>query len=415
MSNLDLGTVLEFIKHTCWPFVALVALLVLIIYRAPLGRLISKLRKGEIHRDKDKGLSIKVETDTEPDRGVSREVLPEQELEKTVRDSSEQEEEVSPEAERIPHWVDLMFDQEYKKAREEILSTIETKEPEKVKELRVWAAHFLSKYSFNEAVEEFKELVKVYPKNSFLYRLFAMAYAQNGLYEDAIAVLDNYPNDLPDLPSLRLTKAQMLRESGNPEQALDTTEELVELEGNPQVVAQCHLLRGKIFHSQDKADEAKRAYLSAYAQDPTGTDVIEKVAEYFQDIGDHETELYFRLQLVNLDNKSVDHWGYLGNAYVALNFYSLALDAYEKANELSNGSQAWILANIGNLYNNVGLFSKATEMLQGASVMIDSYEYAHNRLAQAISNSQKQRDSANQIIEAAQASLARRPEESSSA
>ena len=112
MSNLDLGTVLGFIKYTCWPFVALAALFVLIIYRAPLGKLISKLRKGEIHRDKDKGISVKVETDTEPDREVSREALPEQELEKTVRDSSEQEgKDVSPEAERIPRWADLMFNQ----------------------------------------------------------------------------------------------------------------------------------------------------------------------------------------------------------------------------------------------------------------------------------------------------------------
>ena len=61
------------------------------------------------------------------------------------------------------------------------------------------------------------------------------------------------------------------------------------------------------------------------------------------------------------------------------------MHAYEIADEVSPAS-TWILGNIGNLYNNLKLYSKAVLHLQRAAELYSSSQYAHERLGIALKN-----------------------------
>ncbi len=59
---MDLQAILDFFRAVSWQLVIIVAFVVLIIYRGPIGELIPKIRRGEISRDKEKGLTFSLET-----------------------------------------------------------------------------------------------------------------------------------------------------------------------------------------------------------------------------------------------------------------------------------------------------------------------------------------------------------------
>ena len=158
------------------------------------------------------------------------------------------------------------------------------------------------------------------------------------------------------------------------------------------------ILKGNILKKQDKIDEAKKWFYKAYKTLPTNSFIVSEIASFFSELNDHKSTLFFQKHLTNQDDKKSDYWGNIGNTFLSLGLNDHAMVAYEKGNELTEGKERWLIANIGNLYNNVGLYSKAIEFLQRATEISPSDQYSHNRLASALSNKKDEESKVSKIL-----------------
>jgi tetratricopeptide (TPR) repeat protein len=66
------------------------------------------------------------------------------------------------------------------------------------------------------------------------------------------------------------------------------------------------------------------------------------------------------------------------------------MEAYHKANILTQEKEAWILENIGNIMRNQGFYSRAAEFLQQALKINPNSQYGHERLGQALKDANDQ-------------------------
>ena len=85
-----------------------------------------------------------------------------------------------------------------------------------------------------------------------------------------------------------------------------------------------------------------------------------------------------------MNPKSQNYWTLYGNTCLLLDLNNKAMIAYKKGNDLAKEKEGWILGNIGNLYNNIGLHEKAIHYLNSAIEKETSSKFAHERLASSI-------------------------------
>jgi len=119
-------------------------------------------------------------------------------------------------------------------------------------------------------------------------------------------------------------------------------------------------------------------------ENPRDHGIRDRYATFLWEQGRNEEAVAQFRELVSLDRKASRYWAMLGNAYLNLGLHGSALESYERADELAEGREAWILGNIGNLYSGRGLYAKATEYLRRAVDLDPTSEYAQDRLAKAI-------------------------------
>ena len=127
---------------------------------------------------------------------------------------------------------------------------------------------------------------------------------------------------------------------------------------------------------------------AAYKEHPTNRDIRYKYASLAGDLNMTSVAIYLLDELTSDDTKSVEYWGYLGNACLEADLYDKALLAYRRAesNMSATYSGQWIISNIGNLFKNKGLPSEACTYLERALSKEPDSEFAHNRLAIALKN-----------------------------
>jgi tetratricopeptide (TPR) repeat protein len=88
-----------------------------------------------------------------------------------------------------------------------------------------------------------------------------------------------------------------------------------------------------------------------------------------------------------------------GNSLLANNLNNMAMQAYIKADTLANGKEGWVKSNIGNLYNNVGLYNLAENFLKESLNLDNESQYAHDRLSSALVNIKDEDDKFTKILE----------------
>jgi tetratricopeptide (TPR) repeat protein len=131
--------------------------------------------------------------------------------------------------------------------------------------------------------------------------------------------------------------------------------------------------------------------MNAYKADPTDLYNISSIANFFSTQKEKVLELFFRLEAVKI-SETEQTLGMLGNCYLTNNKNNLAMVCYRKANELSNNNAAWIIGNIGNLYNNLGLYDMAVEYIKEAQNLDPTSQYLQERLSSAFTNQMKEKD-----------------------
>jgi tetratricopeptide (TPR) repeat protein len=81
-----------------------------------------------------------------------------------------------------------------------------------------------------------------------------------------------------------------------------------------------------------------------------------------------------------------------------LSLNGLALESYQEANKLAEEKQDWIVANIGNVLSNSGLYPLAITHLRRALELDANSAYSHERLSEAMKKDAEERKRANDIV-----------------
>jgi tetratricopeptide (TPR) repeat protein len=295
-------------------------------------------------------------------------------------------------------WFHFFTQKNYRKARELLLAEAE-KEPDKerVEVLKSIATSMLSHYDFKGAVEEYEKRITEKPTDDGIYFSYSWIYLDKNLPNEAISVLERGISKIKDAEDLILRKAQILEQYQRYDEALAIANESTNLKGKRGSKFYCLIAR--IYQARNQQNEARAAYIKSFKEDPANLENIREIAQYFYQLKDYQMELFFRKQAVDEDPKNSSDWALLGNCYLSLGLNNLAMNAYDEANKLSEGKQAWIVSNIGNLLNNVGLYSRAIEQMSKSLEIDPSSQYAHERLSYALTNKDKENQKANEILE----------------
>jgi len=395
---------MEFISKIAWPLVWVIGFIVLLAYRGSLGNLISNLKKGTVSNKKGEGFSVNVEVGHPSPENIRQGTsLSYELLESEVSDDIQKEKPQKMEIEVEVNWVVLFYEKKYQEAHKELLKQIE-QNADIVPDDMIWyrgeAAKILCKYNYQEGVKEFETLINDNPDSGAVYLMYIEAVSDAGDLDLAFSLVDKYPGNKSNKYALLFHKAELLLDKrANIDGALIIIDELISQNDNLAIKSKAHILKGKILKKQEKVEEAKKCLFRAYKILPTTEFILREIADFFAEMGDSKSELFFRKQLADLNSEESNNWGYLGNTYVSLSLNSRAMDAYERANQLTASKEQWLIANIGNLYNNIGLYNKAIEYLNKAVEMASSDQYSHNRLASSLSNKEEEDKKVTKLLE----------------
>lgn len=314
-------------------------------------------------------------------------------------DVDDAEEETPPDDEIT--WILAFRKGEYAQAIE-ILDQIIAQPPDDMDEfqLRTSRAYVQAHIDHDEGVEALEQLKIDNQGESSTYYHLATLYERSGQVSRAIEVLKsgilNVANSKKGELQTRIADILVMSESSYQE-ALNATIELRKFEITPERRAYSFRLEGHIHNELGNSDDADAAYLKAFDSAPMYPFNLEKIAEYYEKTKRRQG-LFLRKRLVDLQPKDPSHWVVLGNSYLINGYNDLAMTSYRKALELSDSQPAWIIGNMGNLYNNVGLHSLAVTNLEEAVKLDPSSQFSHERLADAMKKRDAEAEKAEEEI-----------------
>ena len=295
-----------------------------------------------------------------------------------------------------PDWVELLSSDEYEKAINALERIVEKSDAENEKIwFRSWIGYAKVKLNLKTGVQYLNNLIEQNPNNADPYTLLALVYKEAGLTDKALTALDAGLAAATEKEWLQLEKAELLFGEGDPGQALGILQNLIV---NSPEFGTSYSRASQILVERGENDEAGRMYEAGLKVLPNDEDLLYRYGRFLIDIDDYEKAMPIFRRLTELNSKSSDYLVHLGNTYLRLSLNGLAMEAYDKANVLAQGKEAWILENIGNLFNNQGLYPLAIQHLKTAITLDPDSAYGHDRLSQAINQDSEERKKANDLI-----------------
>jgi tetratricopeptide (TPR) repeat protein len=144
-------------------------------------------------------------------------------------------------------------------------------------------------------------------------------------------------------------------------------------------------------NTEDKrSEEAFSVILKSYKLNPSSETLAFRLSRLSQETNKEKVALYLLNSLTREFPDNSTYWGYLGNSCSHLNMSNKALLAYQKANELSNSKEAWILSNIGNVMKKNGLYSEARKYFNLSLDLDKNSEYSFNRISGIIKSEEEE-------------------------
>lgn len=242
------------------------------------------------------------------------------------------------------------------------------------------AGSILLEKSRAEGLAYYEKTFSTLPKLAEPYQWLANSYTHTKETDSALAVLDRGIAAGADLHSLIITRSRIMADAGQGREAVDLLQRH-DPQGTSSLVA---FTMGQILEGEGLQAEAIDAYEAALAVDPKFESALLRVAQLKAGALESAAALILYKRLLSIDPKSATYHTLLGNLYLELNLHGKALNAYETANEIAEGKEGWILANIGNILNNRGFGIKAVSYLERAVAIDPKSSYAVERLATAM-------------------------------
>lgn len=381
-----------------WAVVVLIlGLLFFIIFKKSINNLIDRIQstkfpggieasfspneKVNINEDKEKIIKEMVSTNTKSEENsfnVNNE-----------EDSRKQE---------TQEWIDEFENKNFPKAFDLLKIKIqETTDINKKIQLTSVSNYIQSKVDFDEAINQFEKLVENHPKNESVYYWYSMVYVEIKI-KRAIEIL-NQGFKHTNQPSLLNHAARILISGKQFEQAKEKLEQIISnSDFENYQIALAYVNLGNLAKLENDKENVKLYVVEAYLLQPKNDTILERISDLLFDVGESNLELFFREKLLEIDSKNTSNLGRLGNCYLVLDFIDNALELYEMANKLDNDKQSWHVANIGNVYSNCKLYSKAQDYFQKAYSLDPDIEYNSEGLASVLRNIEKNKKRKDEII-----------------
>lgn len=278
-------------------------------------------------------------------------------------------------------WIDIFLKNEFVDAERLLLEQIEEEDAADQKcELRCWLGFVRAETDFAAGVNLLRQEIAADCSNPTPHERLTQLYTWANKYDDALRTIRAAVASCQATEFLTSLEAKCLVELGRAAEAQDVLSKAV---GETR----SHMLWLDLIDLQLAAGESEIARRSLEAANeifPESGEVLERYADLLSNNDDKGPALVPRLKLVEIEPNKSQFRSNLGNLYLALGLNDLAMQSYRKANELANESEGWILANIGNLLKNCGLYSDGIEYLNKALAMRSDSQYAHERLAVAM-------------------------------
>jgi Tfp pilus assembly protein PilF len=157
-----------------------------------------------------------------------------------------------------------------------------------------------------------------------------------------------------------------------------------------------HLNLAAIYARRKEIANARDWFLKALQGSNNAERVLASYAAFLAENKVSEEAMLRYQQLTGLFPDNATYHTLLGNLYLTADLSDCALSEYLIADKKTGSKEAWILGNIGNLYNNKGFHTIAIDYLKKALSVDPESQYAHERLASAM----KKRDDERKKLEA---------------
>lgn len=293
-------------------------------------------------------------------------------------------------------WLQNLSDGEGEQAIETLEKEIADADDEHSRRIyRTRIGRVKARIDLDRGLQYLEGLIAEDPESYYWYLGISSLYEEHDFYDDALAVLDRGLMSATIKHHLQASKAAILAMAGNKEEAQNTLERVVD--EHPDY-AWARVRLAEILIETDQIDKAKEVYQSGLKNSTNDNYLLNSYAGVLFELGEYGAALAVYNKLHKVQPSNAGHLCRLANAYHMLKLDGLALEAYERATELSGETPEWILSNLGNFYANKGLHPKAIDILNRALKQDSEYAFAHSRLSSAIEQNNEEQRRASEII-----------------
>lgn len=208
-------------------------------------------------------------------------------------------------------------------------------------------------------------------------------YLDMNKFQKAIKACDIALSQHPGSSSIRLKKAQIYIEKGDPLQGIKLIEQLEKLEQNNYEI---YFLKGTAYCHLNKIREAIQTFdyalqLSVDSQE----ELLYEIATAFEYANQFKVALDYLLKAYELDNENLPAIYDIANCYERIHDYENSIVYYLKYIDLEPFSEhVWY--NVGTLYYKKGKFDQAIEAYDFAIAINDRYASAFFNKANTLAN-----------------------------
>ncbi|MET0026991.1 MAG: TIR domain-containing protein [Candidatus Thiodiazotropha sp.] len=277
------------------------------------------------------------------------------------------------------HWITDLVSKNYLSAKNKLNKEMESQDDEELLSSKAWMAYINFKENEVNGLNGLQNIVKSNKDSVAIVSLVARMFTWEQYNDIALEILNEALLNFPGDPNLLVLQSKCLTSDGDRAGAIEALSNN-EMRDVPEIA----IALSEIYEEDDELDNAIECIHWSYEKYPSNRSVMYKYARLLQEKDCYKEALYLLNYLVLEHPKEVAYWGYLSNTCLQLNLYDKAMSSCKKALELSEGKEAWILHNIGNMLNNKGFYTEAEDWLNKGLKLDPQSEYAHNRLAASI-------------------------------
>ncbi|MDB5765046.1 MAG: putative nucleotide-binding protein containing TIR-like protein [Herminiimonas sp.] len=260
-------------------------------------------------------------------------------------------------------------------------------EPEKIAEMRGISAAVKQMSGASDWEDDFKRVLADYPDLKAPQVSFVRRYINAEMPDAAFALIDDIEKKFEATAEASMLRAEVFGDLGQDDAAVSVLEIGIQTEPNN---VDLYLALGRKYKKMEQSAKAIGTFHKALKVCSKKTELLEEFASLLSDENKNEATLNLYQRLLTIEPKNSRFTTLFGNTCLQLDLYDMAMSKYEKANELTEWKEAWILGNIGNLYVYRGFFTKGIEYLNKALDIDKNSQYAHERLASALKQKEAQ-------------------------